>query len=85
MLVVAVAYVQKPAAKPRKAKPPESGFRLVALTDLVYLPKPEETSDTAITETKRTLLFRVLRDGEGPKDGFFDVGGKPVAYGLEVQ
>jgi hypothetical protein len=91
----AVACAQNPSRKPRNAKPSERGFRLVTLIDLVYLPKLGEPSGNAthnkrhgksglggsliVHEDEETHLFRVLLDGKGPKDGFFQIAGKPVA------
>ena len=56
--------------------PSANAFRLVALTDMIWLPNdriPEYADQVG------TRLFQVFRGAEGPKDGFFGVGGKPVA------
>jgi hypothetical protein len=49
--IAAVACAQEPLHKPGKAQTSEGGFRLGAITDLVYLPKPEEPSGD---ETQKT-------------------------------
>lgn len=66
-----VAQAQGKKRRPQKVQPRQAGFRLVAPADLIYIPKRERPIPVD--------LFQVLSDGKKPQDGFFDVGGKPVA------
>ena len=82
----------RPSAMAPSVTAAPSDFQLVAFTDLVYIPKTDvdvrpkarhkgpagRRAEVALLECG-DYLFHVLKGGNKPVHGFFDVSGKPVA------
>ncbi len=71
----ATARAGDPSRKPQETVQATTRLQILGPPiDLIYIPK-----GGGVHEGRKTRLFRVLMDGKGPKDGFFEIHGKLLA------